>query len=165
PIYRGKDGRALDPRRVATQQREPVRRLVLAEAAREGFEPVLAAMVWQRRREKIADRAGALSGEVGEIDAQELPRDEIGGVVGPVMHVLHDRVGLQHQLLAGLDAEHRDVVGEPRGTRPRERREIPPDALELAEPLHRANSVSRSCRATRSSTPFTSAGSLPPKKA
>src|SRR5262249_8557773 len=59
----------------------------------------------------------ALGGEVGQVDAQGLLGDRVGGVIGKEVDAGDDRVGLEHDVAVVRRGEDRGVVGQPEGAR------------------------------------------------
>ena len=109
---------------------------------------------------QIAQRIGTHRGEVGQVDAQELARDQVGRVVGQEVDVGDDRVLGDHQLLPGRDIDQGRVVGQAERTRIalRQRLEHPFDQLELAQ-AHASGVAVLRVWARRSSTALTKDGS------
>ncbi len=106
--------------------------LVLTEPARKRLDPFRAEFGRQRRRQQIMERARAHRRQIRQIDPQQLLGDQIGRVVAQIMHALDDRVGGHHQPLPGVALDQCGIVEQSQPARPGERREIAPDALELA---------------------------------
>ena len=94
----------------------------------------------ERERKEIADRLGALGGEVGEIHPQRLAGDEVRRIVGEEMHAGGEKIGGQHQLLARPRPIERRVVGKrQRAGIGRQRTEVALDQRELAGAPRRPN--------------------------
>ena len=66
-------------------------------------------LVRQRERQQESRGLRALGGEIGQIHPQRLARDRVRRIVGKEMHAADDRVGRQHQFVAGrrLEASRR----------------------------------------------------------
>ena len=78
------------------------------------------------------ERPRAHRRQIRQIDPQQLSGDEVGRVVGQIMHPRDHRVRGHHQPLPGAALDQCGVVAQSQPARPGERREIAPDALELA---------------------------------
>ena len=74
--------------------------LVGLEAAREAPIQLVVQSRGRREGQEVADRARALGGEVGEVDAQRLLGDRAGRIVGEEMDTGGDQVGLEDEVLA-----------------------------------------------------------------
>ena len=111
---------------------QPIGGGVGAEAGGEGFQPVLAPVARQRERQEKAERPRALGGEIGEVHPKRLLRDRVGRIVGEEMHARDQRVGRQHEVVAGRRLEQRGVVAKPEGRGAGERREKARDEFVFA---------------------------------
>src|SRR5206468_8754843 len=76
---------------------------------------------------------GALGGEVGEVDPEQLPGDEAGRVAGEEMDALDDGVGGEDVVAPGGAGDRRRIVEQAERARRGERREEAGDALELVQ--------------------------------
>jgi len=101
--------------------------------------------------------------KIGEIDPQQFACDEIGRIVRQIVNTRDDRVGGNHQLPPAAAIDECGVIEQTQSTGPGERRIEPPDALKFIHGYQ--NASGRSVRASRSRTPFASAGSRPVKNA
>ena len=119
--------------RIAAEQVDPEDALVLGEAGGEALDPVVAEGLRQRRGQQVMQRPRAHRREVGQVDPQQLAGDEVGRVVGQVMHALDHRVDGHHQPMPRRAVDQRRIVGQTQPARPGQRREEPPDPAELAE--------------------------------
>ncbi len=70
----------------------PKRRLILGEARGELRHPIVAESCRQGRRQEVMERARAHRGEIGQVDAQQLAGDQVGRILGQIMHALDDRI-------------------------------------------------------------------------
>ena len=80
-------------------------------------------------------RPRALRGEIGQIDPQQLSRDQLRRILREVMHPLDHRIDRHDEAAPGGAIDQRRVVLEAQSTGPGQRREIAPDTAELAEGL------------------------------
>ena len=91
-----------------------VRVRVLSEPRGEGGEPVIGPVARARPEQQKADRLRALGGEVGEIDAQRLLRDQRRRIVREEMHARDEHVGRDDESARCDGSQQRRVVGQGR---------------------------------------------------
>src|SRR6185295_8931636 len=100
---------------VAADERDGVAVLILGKAGGETRQPRVVDVAWERKRQEIASRRGALGSEIEEIDAERLLGNQVGWVIAQKMHALDDRVRGDDKLTAGGHRKCRSVVGESEG--------------------------------------------------
>src|SRR6516164_8004478 len=66
--------------RVAPDERAGIEPAILGESLEEGLDPIRVELLWQSERHQETERLCALGGEVREVHAQRLARDEIGRI-------------------------------------------------------------------------------------
>ncbi len=81
------------------------------------LEPRVADRLRQREREQKAQRPRTLGGEVGQVHAQRLPGDRLGGSSGKKCTPPTMRVGLEHEVAARRRRDRRGIVDERRRRR------------------------------------------------
>jgi hypothetical protein len=91
-----------------------IERGIFGETAREFAEPRFLDLRRQRQRQQIAERRGALGGEIGQVHAQRLAGDCLGWIIGEEMHAAHEPVGRQHQIATERRRQDRGIVGKPK---------------------------------------------------
>ena len=80
---------------------------------------------------------GAHRGKIGQIDPQQLAGDEVGRIVGQVMHPFDHRVDGDDEPPPRCAVEESGVVAQLQAARSGQRRKKASDPAELTEPLAR----------------------------
>ena len=106
--------RAMGRGGIAAQQVATEALLVGHQPGREPPQPGIRNALGPGQHRQIAQRIGTHRGEVGQVHAQELARDQVGRVVGQEVDVGDDRVLGDHQLLPGRDIDQGGIVGQAR---------------------------------------------------
>ena len=111
-----KHGGAIRADRIAAREHEVIPPLIHRQTVYETFEPGLGRGSGQCQPKHIGIRHGTHGREIGEIDPEQLARNEGGRIVGLVMNACdHDIVG-HHECLARRRAEARGIVRQAEGT-------------------------------------------------
>ncbi|MNV27132.1 hypothetical protein D3C71_1182700 [compost metagenome] len=132
-------------RGIAANQGHAVRVGQLEEAVRECIHPRRRCLR-QRQGQGAPCRRGAHRGQVGEIHRQRFPADVDGRGFRRKMHAAVERVGGDHQLLAGRHLQQRSVVADAQ-------RHVRPRACTAADALDQTKLIKAHARLPETTTP------------
>ena len=125
-------GRPLCRHRVAADQRDPERLLILREAGGERLHPGVGDIVGQREAEGVRPRGGAHGREVREVHAEQPAGEDRGVFPLGVVDARHHQVLGDDEAFARRRCQQRAVVPEREGAR-RGAAQRPEEALDEAE--------------------------------
>jgi hypothetical protein len=117
---------------IAAEQGEAEFGLIGGEAGGEGGEPRIRRVAWGGECQQIAERHRTHRRQIGEIDPQQLARDQPRRIVRQAMHAGHHGIRRDHQLASGRWREECGIVEQIETGRPGERAEMPRDQGEFA---------------------------------